>query len=228
VKTLYLCVFVVKTFCFSVVFWHPEFMKLLAGLVPYVAVLVGMYLLHSAWAAVLLYHIGIVTFVLIFKAGDMGSKIKSGYKMPVLIPAVITCALTAPAVYFMWPWFSASEGILPEWLEKYGLTGLSWLVLIPYFSIIHPVLEEIHWRDIAPEPFKWICWQDLLFAGYHVLVLYQLLFWPWLFLVFGVLTGCSIFWRWSAGKFAGYGLAILTHAVADAGVVIGVLFLLNQ
>ena len=62
--------------------------------------------------------------------------------------------------------------------------------------------------------------------GYHVLVLYQLLYWPWLFMVFGVLTGSSIFWRWASDKSGGYGLTILTHAAADAGVIIGVLFLM--
>lgn len=201
-------------------------MKFFAGLVPYVAVLVGMYWLHSAWAAVLLYHAGIVAFLVAFKRKNIWKTACSGIKTPLLIPSVVTCAMAAPVVYFLWPWLSASDSILVEWMNSFGLTGLSWILLIPYFSIIHPLLEEIHWRGLAPEPFKWICWQDVLFAGYHVLVLYQLLHWPWLFLVIGVLTGSSIFWRWSAEKFGGYGLTILTHAAADAGVIIGVLFLL--
>lgn len=201
-------------------------MKLFAGLVPYMAVLVGMYWLHSAWAAILLYHAGILVFLFAFKRKEIWKTVWSGMKTPLLIPAVFTCAMAAPVVYFLWPWLSVSDSILSEWMIKFGLTGLSWLVLIPYFSLIHPILEEIHWRGIAPEPFKWLAWQDLLFAGYHVLVLYQLLYWPWLFMVFGVLTASSIFWRWASNKFSGYGLTILTHAAADAGVIVGVLFLL--
>ena len=203
-------------------------MKLFAGLVPYIAVLIGMYLLHSAWAALLLYHVGIIAFLLIFRPFNIWKKAWAGLKTPLLFPSIGICAMVAPVIYFMWPWFAASPSILPEWLAGLGLTGLSWILLIPYFSIVHPMLEEIHWRGIAPDPFKWLSWQDLLFAGYHVLVLFQLLHWPWLFLVFGVLVGSSIFWRWAASTFGGYGLTILTHATADAGVVVGAWLLLQH
>lgn len=191
------------------------------------AVLVGLYLFRSAWTAVLLYHAGIVAFLLMRRRPNVWKRAWAGMRTPLLIPSVLVCAFAAPIVYFMWPWFAASETVLPEWMARYGLTGLSWLLLVPYFSIVHPVLEEIHWRGLAPEGFVWLCWQDLLFAGYHVLVLFQLIHWPWLFLVFGVLVGSSVFWRWAADRFGGYGLPILTHAAADAGVVVAVGFLLQ-
>ncbi|MCK4565577.1 MAG: CPBP family intramembrane metalloprotease, partial [Verrucomicrobia bacterium] len=143
------------------------------------------------------------------------------------IPGVLVCIIAAPVVYFMWPWFSVSDSILPEWLARYGLRGWAWLLLIPYFSLVHPVLEEVHWRGISQDSTTGICWQDLLFAGYHVLVLFQLIRWPWLFLVFGVLAGSSVFWRWATSRSGGYGLSILTHAAADAAVVAGIHFLLR-
>ena len=202
-------------------------MKLFAALVPYIAILVGMYVFHSAWMAILLYHVGVVAFLLYQKPEKLGLRIWAGAKSLVLIPGVLACALAAPLVYFMWPWFAASESALPEWMAHYGLTDWAWLLLIPYFSLVHPVLEEVHWRRISPSSVNGICWQDLLFAGYHVLVLFQLLYWPWLFLVFGALVGSSVFWRWTAKRFGGYGLPILTHAVADAAVIAGVWFLLR-
>lgn len=201
-------------------------MKLIAALLPYIAVLLGMTLLRNAWAAILLYHAGILLFLFLRKPSTLWKTVWGGQKTPLLIPGVIICAMAAPVVYFMWPLFQSSENILPEWLAQYGLTGWSWFLLLPYFSIIHPVLEEIHWRGIAPGRVKGFCWQDVLFAGYHVLVLHELIFWPWLFLVFGVLCVSSFFWRWAADKFGGYGLPVLTHAAADAGVVVGVCFLL--
>lgn len=151
---------------------------------------------------------------------------RGGYKTPLLIPGIVVCAMAAPVVYFMWPWFAASDGILPEWMARYSLTGWMWLLLIPYFSIIHPVLEEIHWRGITPKEGAGLSRYDFLFAGYHILVLFQLIHWPWLFLVFGVLAGSSCFWRWAADRFGGYALPILTHAVADGAVIIAVHFLL--
>jgi membrane protease YdiL (CAAX protease family) len=94
-------------------------------------------------------------------------------------------------------------------------------------SSIHPLLEEVHWRGISPEPFQWLCWQDLLFAGYHLFVLAFLVKTPWLGLVFAVLVCGSVFWRWSVQRFGGYGVAILTHAVADASVLVAVQYLMD-
>jgi len=200
-------------------------MKLLAAFFPYISVLIGMYAFHSAWLTILLYHLGAFAFLLYFKPVGLWRRMWAGTKSPLLIPSMLSCALAAPIVYFMWPWFADSA--LSEWLAYYGLTGSAWLLLIPYFSLVHPIVEEVHWRGIAPDRFVWICWQDLWFAGYHVLVLFQLIHWPWLVLIFGILTGSSIFWRWATEKFGGYGLPILTHAMADAGVVIGVCALLR-
>lgn len=202
-------------------------MKLLAALVPYLAVLLGMKLLRNAWVAILLYHTGILLFLFLRKPSNLWKTVWGGFKTPLLFPAIGTCAMAAPVVYFLWPWFAASDGILPVWLSRYGLSGLAWWLLIPCFCFVHPVLEEIHWRRISPEQVSGFCWQDVAFAGYHIVVLYQLLYWPWLFLVFGVLTGSSIFWRWAADRFGGYGLTILTHVTADTGVVVAVCFLLK-
>lgn len=201
--------------------------RFLAALLPYVAVLIGMYVLSNAWLAMLLYHLGIMVFIFLRKSPAFSKTLWFGFDRVLTIPAILVCAMAAPIVYFLWPWFSVSDSILSDWLSLYGLTGFSWILLIPYFSIVHPVLEEIHWRNIAPKRFVWLCWQDLAFAGYHILVLFQLFHWPWLFLVFAVLTGSSAFWRWVAQRTGGYGLTILTHAVADAGVVTAVCFMLH-
>lgn len=202
-------------------------MRFSASLVPYVAVLVGMYLFQSAWLAVFLYHTGILIFLACRKPEGLWRRVWTGANSPMVVPGILVGAMAAPVVYFMWPWFAASESILPEWMQQYGLTGWSWFLLMPYFSIIHPVLEEIHWRGISLPQSSGICWEDLLFAGYHVLVLFQLMYWPWLFLVFGVLVGSSVFWRSAHKRSGGCGLPILTHAVADIAVVVGVHLLLH-
>jgi membrane protease YdiL (CAAX protease family) len=207
--------------------WNIDIrMKLAAALVPYVAVLLGMKVLGSAWSAILLYHAGIFLFLVFGKRCRVWKTVFRG-NTPILVPAVILCSMAAPVVYFLWPWFGSPDIPIAQWLAKYGLTGISWTLLIPYFSIIHPILEEVHWRGMAPEQVKGSCWQDFLFAGYHVLVLYELVYWPWLFLVFGVLVGSSFFWRWAADRFGGYLLPVVSHVAADAGVLVGVIFLLR-
>jgi hypothetical protein len=201
-------------------------MNLLAALVPYIAVLAGMYVFHNAWLTILLYHAGIVAFLLYRKPRGLWRRMWAGTKSPLLLPCIFGCALAAPIIYFMWPWFEVPDLNLSEWLAHYGLKRWVWICLIPYFSIVHPVMEEIHWRSISPEKMTGLCWQDFLFAGYHVLVLFQIIRAPWLLFVFFILVGSSVFWRWTTSRFEGYGFSIITHAVADTGVVIGVQFLL--
>lgn len=201
--------------------------RLIVALLPYVAVLIGMYVMHSSWWAIGLYHAGIVSFLAVQRSAGMLKRLRTGYRTPLLIPSVLICGLAAPVVYFLWPWMTVSDGGLMIWMAHYGLTGRAWILLIPYFSIIHPVLEELFWRQISPERFAILCPQDVLFAGYHTLVLFQLVSIPWLALVFSVLACSSIFWRWSVIRYDGYAFAILTHAAADAGVMIGICLLLG-
>jgi hypothetical protein len=201
-------------------------LNLFAALVPYIAVLVGMYVFHNAWLTILLYHIGIVLLLMYRRPEDLWSRMWKGARSLWLIPGILGCALATPIIYFMWPWFEVPDLNLSAWLVRYGLGGWPWVCLIPYFSIVHPVLEEIHWRRISPEKVEGLCWQDFLFAGYHVLVLFQIIRVPWLIFIFVVLVGSSFCWRWSTLRFKGYGLAIITHGVADAAVIVGVQFLL--
>jgi len=202
-------------------------LKLLAASVPYVAVLLGMYVFNSAWLAILLYHAGIIGFLVWRKPPNLWKKLWGGYKTPLLVPGVLICAMACPVVYFMWPLLSVSDSALPEWLAHYGLTGISWLLMIPYFSIVHPMMEEVYWRGLAPDPVKGLTWLDFAFAGYHVVVLCQLIKAPWLLFIFAVLMGSSVFWRWATDRFGGFGLPLLTHAAADAGVVMGAHLLLR-
>ena len=202
-------------------------MNLLGALVPYLAVLIGMTLFKSAWLTIGLYHAGVIAFLLIRKPDRFWARLWTGVRSPLTGPAVLVCALAAPIIYFMWPLFATLGVGLADWLAWYGLTGWAWIVFIPYFSIVHPILEEAHWRELDPHDGPLLCRGDFLFAGYHLLVLYELIHWPWLLFIFGVLAGSSAFWRWAARRFGGYGLGLATHAAADAGVMLGACLLLK-
>ncbi len=45
--------------------------NLLAALVPYAAVLIGMYILHNAWLTILLYYFGVIVFAVCRKPSDL-------------------------------------------------------------------------------------------------------------------------------------------------------------
>ena len=195
---------------------------------PYFSVLIGMFLFHSAWFAILLYHLGIVSFLIWKKPSGLWGRMFRGAKGPFLLSGIILCALAAPAIFWLWSWLVHPSVSLAEWLAQVGLVGWKWVLFIPYFSLIHPLLEEAFWRELSrTKKAKRICTEDLLFAGYHLLVLSELLNGFALGFVFFGLVGTSFVWRQMAIQQKGYGFSLITHIVADASILIGVVFLLR-
>lgn len=91
--------------------------------------------------------------------------------------------------------------------------------MVPYFGIIHPFLEQLHWgqlreKTVAAHP---------LFAGYHILVLYTLLSLPWLIACFVILTGASFAWQQMQKQTNSIFVPYISHALADTGVIIATL-----
>jgi hypothetical protein len=187
--------------------------------VPYAAVLAGLWWLRSAWVSILLYHAGILLLMAARRRWAAWRSLLRGVNGPALGAGVIVCALAGPAVCLLWPWLHLPDVALREWLPRYGLGGWSWIGFVIYFSILHPVLEEAHWRSLSPSGLAF-SWLDLAFAGYHVLVLALLLKGPWLFLAFAVLAGASWAWRAAAARFGGWAVPLWTHATADASVIL--------
>ena len=89
-------------------------------------------------------------------------------------------------------------------------------MMVPYFGLVHPVLEQIHWTPLRDEtPLA-----HPLFAGYHMLVLFSLLTVPLLVLVFIVLATTSVAWQFLAKRSGSLAAPIVSHILADFGIVI--------
>ena len=73
-----------------------------------------------------------------------------------------------PFVYFVLPLISKID--LSIWLSYYQLNGWLWLLMIPYFGLIHPFLEQAHWGPLREQTAA----SHFFFAGYHAMVLYSL------------------------------------------------------
>jgi len=190
--------------------------SILWALLPYVATFVGVYLVDQAILAVALYHLGIGFCCWRKRANPLhslkGLDVKWGLGFGVL------CLTTAPLIYFLWPWMVRDGVVLAELLGRWHLTGPLAIVFCLYSVTLHPALEETFWRSLLPD--HWIC--DLLFAGFHVLVLACLVEALWLPLVFIVLSSVAWIWRWMVKRFQGLGVPFVSHALADLGVVIAV------
>jgi hypothetical protein len=88
--------------------------------------------------------------------------------------------------------------------------------MIPYFGLVHPILEQIHWQPLRETS----VWSHPIFAGYHMIVLSSLLSLPWLIVCFCVLVGASISWKLMCHRTGGLTVAVVSHILADFGVVV--------
>ena len=111
------------------------------------------------------------------------------------------------------------SGGLSSALASFGLHGTSWWLFAAYYVSIQPVLEELFWRDALISRSKRIDIVDIAFAAYHVLVLVHFLKFPWVIIVFVILTLVSWLWRYIAERYNGLAIPIVSHIAAGLGIM---------
>ena len=190
---------------------------------PYIAVSIGLYLLNNAWLAMLIYHSGIILFLVIFKKDSLRVQhVFSGLNLKVLSVTIVVGSLSGIVIYALWHFMALENININVALTKYGLEKLSWYLFTVYFSIVNPLLEEIFWRGLlykkGIKPFL----LDTTFAGYHVLVLYLFINWLWVFLAFLLLVITAWTWRYLYNTLNGLAVPWLSHTVANISIVLAV------
>ncbi len=190
-------------------------LKLLA---PYLAVTIFCLGYQNAWLSILVYHAQIL-----FWSKDQAKLLLKGFTKQGFVSFALPCLATGLMAYFLLP-FMYPEAALAAWLASYKLEGLALLLMIPYFGVIHPPLEQMHWAELREN-------QGLLahvcFAGYHAIVLFSLLNAICLALVVVVLLSVSMLWAWMHKRYQGLAIPALTHIFADAGIIVAAFFLVN-
>ena len=182
---------------------------ILKALAPYLAVVVFWCVLENAWLAILAYHAQILMW-----SRRSPRELAEGGNRRALIVIALPAVLLGPLLYFLLP--SIANVPVAEWMTRYHVTGRSLLLMIPYFGVIHPLLEQLHWSDLRERTPA----AHLLFAGYHMIVLFTLLPPLWLAMSFLILMMASIGWRRVTRTHGGPAVACASHVLADLGVII--------
>ena len=191
----------------------PPIMLTLNLLAPYLAVSIFWCLLHNGWLAILAYHCQIL-FWQRRSPSKIGCKTLSRHCL-----LVLPFSLTGLVAYLLLPRIPGVD--LHLWLDTHHLSRASLLLMIPYFGLLHPPLEQLHWsplRDRTPLA-------HLLFAGYHVIVLYSLLPMVWLLAVFVGLACASCVWQAMEKRSGGLLTPMLAHVLADFAIMVAALLL---
>lgn len=182
--------------------------RCLKVLAPYIAVGMFWCVWPNAWLAILAYHAQILLWN--WPALRRMRLRKEHNHLLLALPMV----LAGPVLYVLLPLITKTE--LSTWLETYHLSGSTLVLMIPYFGFVHPMLEQIHWHPLRETS----VWSHPFFAGYHMIVLSSLLTLPWLIVCFCVLMGASFSWRLMCHRTRGLEVAVVSHILADLGVVV--------
>jgi len=204
---------------------------------PYVAVIMGLYIFQNAWLSIFLYHGQIVIWWFINRSSKLFPTEPNQSQLPQQVEKLLDIAvkgmlpisaLAGIACYFLMPYIVRDVGGLELWLNTNQLSGLGLLLLIPYFGIIHPPIEQVHWKILTtlPPPFNYL--SHVLFATYHGLVLYPILQPIWIIACLLILSSISFLWSYTQQKKNGHYLTILSHILADVGIITAVYLLIRN
>jgi hypothetical protein len=192
--------------------------KWLAPILPYLAVWAGLFLFKSAWLTLIGFHVAILLALAVVRpAIPINILFKSKSPKWILI-SVFFCATSGIGLYFLWNVFDVAHD-LPSQLQSIGLNSSSWPPFIAYFSLVNPWVEEYFWRGIFGSVTKKLTVIDVVFAGYHALVLWGRVHPLSILFAVIILTSAGWLWRQFTREDGGLLAAALGHMAADFSIL---------
>jgi hypothetical protein len=195
--------------------------KWVAAIPPYLAVWAGLFLFHSAWGAMLGFHAAILLVLLIARPKIPIHILFKAKNFKWILPLAALCAASGFAIYHLFPLFSTVEELRSQ-LDTIGLNGSNWPWFIAYFSLVNPFVEEYFWRAYLGSETKRFYIGDLLYAGFHGLVLTGKTHPLVVLFALGCLTFVGWLWRQVYRENEGLLVPVLGHMVADFSVMMAV------
>lgn len=195
--------------------------KILAPALPYLAVWMGMLLFNNAWAALLGFHLAILASLLMFRL-TVPIEILFKSKYPKWIFAsILFCSTSGIGLYFLWPVFGVSNNLSTQLLAM-GLTPASWPWFLAYFSLVNPFVEEYFWRGVLGNDSLKPYFGDVVFAGYHAMILWGRVHLVFVLFAVSVLVSAGWLWRQISREDGGLLAAALGHAAADFTILFAI------
>ncbi len=139
-----------------------------------------------------------------------------------LLSAIMFVAV-GPVFYMLWPLAFGDGGVIADKLGSFGITRQIWPMFALYiFRCANVLVEETFWRGWLFQDSRRPTLRDAAFAGYHSLVLLAFGGALWAAPVFAGCLFAGWLWRMMRTATGGLGLPVLTHLIADAGIVTAV------
>ncbi len=194
-------------------------MKWIAVVLVYLAIGVGFFWARSVWVTLLGFHAAMIVSLIIARPKLSFSTFFQNTNPKWTITSILLCASSGICLFFLRNYFGFAADLHAQ-LESIGLTTQTWLPFMLYAVLVNPFLEEYFWRGYLGSAAKGLYLFDLIFAGYHILILIGKVNLLAIALIVIVLTFAAWFWRQAARESGGYLAPMLGHMAADLTILL--------
>lgn len=195
--------------------------KWLAPILPYLAVWAGLFVFKNAWITLLGFHFAILLALFFLRPSFTVEPFFKPAKRRHIVSSLFFSAASGFGLYLLWNVFGIASDLGTQ-LAEIGLNEMTWFGFIAYFALVNPFLEEYFWRSVLGSEIKGFYIGDLIYAGYHVLVVWnKTQLFSMVFMLF-VLTLAGWFWRQLYRRDGSLLAPVLGHMAADLTILLAV------
>ena len=186
---------------------------------PYLAVIIGVFVINNGFLAVLFYHLILLAVVVIIKKSSIIPLLLNGFKPWLALLLCLGGVLPGIVIFTCWP-IAAREGSDPiKTLSMLNLGQNIFLTFAIYACLINPLLEESFWRGCFKNQARWPNGVDVLFAGYHALSVFPVLKPFFVLFVFAAMIFVGWLFRNIYRLTKGLIIPLITHIIADITIL---------
>jgi hypothetical protein len=196
-------------------------MKWIAPILAYLAVGIGLFGFHSAWGALLGFHVAIIISLLIARPNIPITVLFKSKNIKTIILSILLCGSSGVILYFLWDSFDFASDLSKQ-VESLGLNISNWKFFIAYFTLVNSFIEEYFWRGYLGSKTKSLHISDFLYAGFHGLILINKVHTYSIIFALATLILAGWFWRQSAREDKGLFAPVLGHMAADFTILLTV------
>ena len=196
-------------------------MKWIAPALAYLAIGLGLFVFHSAWGALVGFHVAILVSLLIARPNIPVTVLFKSTNIKWILLSILLCGSSGITLYFLWDKFGVASDLSAQ-VKALGLNSSTWLPFIAYFALVNPFVEEYFWRGYFGNPTKNLHLYDFIYSGYHGLILIGMVGVRSIVFALSMLVLAGWFWREIAREDQGLLAPVLGHMAADFTILIAV------